>query len=146
MVHAVVGAVILVLAGAGAAVASELEFTYASRLPDVQGQLQEELRGVDAAAGLTVTKSVFALRHDGGSVVTHVAASTCGEALPPVPYIVAIRYLPRTFRSFAQTTALDGFREVYVIDEARRVRFYQNVSGYVMAELSQRFQPVCVGI
>jgi hypothetical protein len=46
----------------------------------------------------------------------------------------------------AQATLLDGFSEVYVADESRRVRLYRDVSGYVMAELSRRFQPTCLGI
>ena len=131
-----------------AAAASELDFSYQSRMPAVQGTLERSISASDTDRGLYVTKRVFGQEAPGFSILTHVAEVACGEvgAAAPRPYIIALQYLPKEPQSFAAATLIDGFTEVYVEDEAGRVRLYRNVSGAVMAQLTERFRPACPAV
>ncbi|TVQ34885.1 MAG: hypothetical protein EA356_09185 [Geminicoccaceae bacterium] len=129
-----------------AAVASELDFTYQTRLPDVTGELERSFAASDPALGLRVVKRVYASEVPGFRILHHVASISCGEGASLRPYIVALQLIPRAPQSFAIATLADGFTEVYVEDETGRVRLYRNVAGYVMAELTDRFRPHCPNI
>jgi hypothetical protein len=143
LVRALTGLVLLATATHSSA--SELDFSLQSRMPDVSGTLEREVRVVDATTGVHVTKRVFGEELPGLSIRTHVAEAGCAPAEVPGrrPYIVAVQHIARSPESFAAATLVDGFIEVYVADEAGRIRLYRNVPGYVMAELTERFRPVC---
>ncbi len=130
-----------------AATASELDFSYQGGMPTVLGTLERSVAAHDEPNGLYVVKQVFDLHKQGYALRTHVAEIACGDAAAPRrPYIVAMQILPRQPASFAAATLIDGFVEVYVEDDAGRVRLYRNVSGYVMAQLTDRFRPACPAI
>jgi hypothetical protein len=132
----------------GHVAASELEFSFQSRMPDAAGGLERSVTASDPLQGLSVTKRIFTLEAGDLAIRTHVAEITCGEAgiVPGKRYMTALQYLQREPQSFAAAALLDGYREVYVEDEAGRIRLYRDVPGYAMAELTERFRPACPAV
>lgn len=141
MARAAVAAALWLWATASAA--DEQAFTYVSALPEVRGERIERSAGHDPRTGHALEKEVFELTGDGVRILTHRALVRCAPAAPAAPYIVAVQVLPTPPESFEGATRYDRFDEVYVTDEAGRVRLYRDVTSVEMGRLTERFLPAC---
>ena len=134
----------------GPALGSEENFVYVDRMPSVEGDLKSSVSARDDTSGARLAKKVFVRESDGLVVVSHRVAANCnantGEARDKADFIVAVQFLPKGPRSFAAAGLHDFFQEVYVKDESDRIRFYANLHGRQMVELTNRFKPSCDGI
>ena len=141
----VAGLLAVAIASVGhAAARDETMFAYVNTMPSVEGVLEQAREGLDARSGLAIRKRVFLVETEGFALRTHVIDAACA-ALPEEvePHIVALQYFPKAPKSFAVAAMPDLFMEVYVRDEDGRIRVYDEVTGGAMAELTERFEPIC---
>lgn len=139
----------MLIASLTQASASEDEFIFVDRMPDVRGDLARSIKVEDPDNGQTLVQELYALDYDHAVIETYVMTVTCigGAARPsPPPYIVAIKYPPKNPATFAVATLHDIYKEVYALDQSGRIRLYEDVGGQSMPTLSERFKPTCLPI
>ena len=138
------------LLSTGPALGSEENFVYVDRMPSVQGVVKNSVSARDDASGARLAKTIYVQESDGLVIVSHRVAAGCdanaGGVRDQADFIVAVQFLPKGPRSFAAAGLHDYFQEVYVKDESDRIRFYANLHGRQMVELTNRFKPSCDGI
>jgi hypothetical protein len=125
----------------------EDRFVLIDSAPPVIGDLVYRQDRQDPDKRLSYSKEEFRFETDTHIIVTHLSKVACGapERLSDF-HIMAIQYLPRVPTSFRDATRHDYYKEVYVRDEAQRLRLYEDVTGMQMVELAERFQPDCVNL
>ena len=131
-----------------AAPGNESEFTYVTRMPAIEGVLRETIESVDPERGLAVRKRVHVYDHEGFELWTHVIEAACAGLPDPAngaaePTIVALQYFPKAPKSFTVAAMPDLYLEVFARDEDRRIRAYEELNGWQIAALTDRFLPVC---
>lgn len=139
-----IGTCLSLLVATTPAPADESVFSYVTGMPAVEGVLEETRESSNSTSGLTLRKQVFRLEHDAYALRTHVLDASCAAlAYVAEPHMVALQYIPKAPKSFSVAAMPDLYMEVYVRDEDRRIRVYEQVGGAAMADLTRRFQPTC---
>ncbi len=138
----------LTAGAASAATSNESEFAYVTRMPAVEGVLRSTLESVDPHRGVAMRKRIYVYDHEGFELWTHVIEAACaglaernGDLGEPI--IVALQYFPKAPKSFSVAAMPDLYLEVFARDEDRRIRAYQELNGWQIAALTDRFLPVC---
>ncbi len=130
--------------------ATEDRFIYVDRMPAIRGELRRSIE-VDDEGGERIAQEVFAEDFEHAVIETYVLTIACGTGQADASeagrtYIVAIKYPPKRPKTFAVATLHDIYKEVYVLDQAGRIRLYEDVQAQSMLTLSERFKPACPSI
>lgn len=135
----------LTAGAASAATSNESEFAYVTRMPAVEGVLRSTLESVDPHRGVAMRKRIYVYDHDGFELWTHVIEAACAGLTdePGEPIIVALQYFPKAPKSFSVAAMPDLYLEVFARDEDRRIRAYQELNGWQIVALTERFLPMC---
>lgn len=143
------GLVLLWMMSAHAA-ANEADFVFLTAMPNIDGIKIRSVTRKDPAAGITFKQTTFMRDTGAFAVSTYVVAASCADAATvpenTPPYIIALKYQPKSPKTFAVAGLHDIFRDVYVRDRQGKVRAYENMGGREMIELTETFRPDCPGI
>lgn len=113
--------------------------------PAILGVLQETRSRKNPADQLTHVKEIYLHKTETHRIVTHLSKILCGLGDETDGFhLMAIQYLPNVPKSFKDAQKHDFFKEVYVRDDAGRLRLYEDVNGQQMLELFARFEPNCM--
>lgn len=139
----------VVLLTPGFADAGEDDYILVDRMPDILGQQERSLSMEDEDRRVQLRQEVYSEQFDHAWMQTFVLSASCLDnpaPTPMVPHIVAIKYLPKKPASFAIATLHDIYKEVYVDAQEGRIRLYEDVPGFSMLELSEKYRPKCAQI
>ncbi|MGI9503660.1 MAG: hypothetical protein ACR2RE_11455 [Geminicoccaceae bacterium] len=130
--------------------ATEDRFIYVDRMPAIRGELRRSIE-VDHEDGERIAQEVFAEDFEHAVIETYVVTIACGTGQADTSeagrtYIVAIKYPPKRPKTFAVATLHDIYKDVYVLDQAGRIRLYEDLQAQSMLTLSERFKPACPSI
>lgn len=129
--------------------AGEAEYIIVDRMPDILGEKKRSTVMEDTDRGLRLLQEVYSEEFEHAWIQTFVLSASCLDGDPEslsAPHIIAIRYLPKKPANFAIATLHDIYKEVYVDANDDRIRLYEDVSGYSMLKLSERYSPKCVRV
>ena len=129
--------------------ATEDQFIYVNRMPEVRGEHQRTIRVVDEERGQTIMQDLYREDFEHALIETYILKIACdggAKKVDPEAFIIAFKYPPKKPETFAVATLHDIYKDVYVRDGSGRIRLYEDVHGQAMLELSERFRPDCLPI
>jgi len=141
---------LMLFALTGHALAGEEDFDFGTGMPPIEGKAIRTVERADKASGLTFSQTIY--RHDTSSftVSTFVVEASCADPdkmpSPSEPYIIAVKYQPKSPKTFAVAGLHDIYRDVFARDREQSIRIYRNMGGREMIELTETFRPACLGI
>ena len=110
------------------AMATEEDFVFASQMPPVEGAAIRTVTREEPETGITFTQTTYRQDTAAFAIATFVVQASCASPengpAPAGPYIVAVKYQPRSPKAFSVAGLHDIFKEVYVRDRQGRIRAY----------------------
>jgi len=129
---------------------TEENFVYIDRMPKVRGELESIHSRKDPISGLIFVKEIYRARIVHYDFLIHVLKVYCANEKKPIelpgPYIVAFQSLPKNPKDYSIMERHASFGEVCVRDLQSKIRLYRNMKARHMAELTNRFLPICPAI
>lgn len=140
----------MMLLVAPCAAAGELDHIIVSEMPEVRGTVESSLTGIDARAGVTFAKIVYARREGGLAVAFHVVWTRCtgsaGLGFLGETSVVAVQHRIVHSRRHEEAMRCDMFAEVDVRDPEDRVRLYFRLDRRQMAAMTTQHLPRCMAV
>jgi hypothetical protein len=127
------------------AASNEANFVYVSKMPQIKGELGQRTARQDSETRIRFTREIYRYEWNTYQIATFVLFAAC-PAEPSnqsEPFIMALKYLPITPKSFSIATLHDIYKEVYVRDIDNKVRAYENLGARELGDLTKKFSPNC---
>lgn len=126
--------------------ATEDDFIYVDRMPEIRGEHVRSIVGEDDEDGFRIQQDLYAEDFKSAVIETYILKVACGKGREPKAYITAIKYLPKNPATFTVFTLHDIYKQVYVEDQSGKIRLYEDIRSPNMLTLSERFKPACLSI